>query len=175
MPLKFLKQSGSQPLLTSVSAENPLPVRVYNTDTIPTEPVGVDTLFYGATFTPTQNTSASPSNTDLANNTDPDTPTIINASAYRRFILVGYAAGAIDLTVDLYARATDPFGAPLHTSGSGVWFAVGSFTVSLTAAGYFRLVLQTTDGTPLGWDQYRITVRRGTASANIVSVLRGER
>ncbi len=175
MPLKFLKQRGSQPLLTSVSVENPLPVQVFNTDTIPTEPVGIDTLFYGSTFTPTQNTTAAPSNTDLANNTDPDTPTITNASAYRRFILVGYASGAIDLTIDLYARATDPFGAPLHTSGSGVWFLVGSASVSLTAAGYFRLVLQTADGTPLGWDQYRICARRGTASANITPVLRGER
>jgi len=180
MPIRFLRKEGSIPWLTSVSRDNPLPVRLYNPDTIPTENVAIDTLLYGANLNPTQATSASPSNTDILANTDPETPTLVRAEAYRRFLLTGWRSStpnSTSLTIDLYARSSDPNGAPLHILGTGVWFLIGSFaTTATTSAEYFRLVLEPADGKPPGFDQYRVCIRKSTADTITVNlVLRGER
>jgi hypothetical protein len=180
MPIRFLRKEGSIPRLTSVSRDNPLPVSVQNSDTIPTENVAIDTLLYSSNLNPTQATSAFPSNTDLFGNTDPNTATIVRAEAYRRFILTGWRSStttATSLTVDLYARSTDPNGQPLNSSGSGVWLLIGSFaTAATTSAEFFRLVLEPTDGKPPGFDHYRICIRKSTDDTITVNlVLRGER
>lgn len=169
-------------MLTSVSRENPLPVEIRQlaAGNIPCEPHHIDTLLYATDLTPSSSDTASPSNIDLLRNTDSNTPTLIRAEQYRRFLLIGWrgsTANATSITVDLYARATDASGTPLHPSGDP-WLLIGSFsTPSSTAAGYFRLVLEHSDGKPLGFDQYRICVRRNTtgSSVGINGVLRGER
>jgi hypothetical protein len=155
---------------------NPLPVEVRNNEgsPLPTEPTSLDTLLYSAGLNPTQSATASPANTDLFGNTDQETATIVRAEIYRRFILTGWVSAAATLTVDIYARATDPNGAPFHTGGSGVWFLLGSPSVS--ASGYFRIVLEAADGKFPGFDQYRFCIRKDTASSITVNlVLRGER
>jgi hypothetical protein len=141
-------------------------------DGLPIELSSLDTLLYSAGLSPTQSTTASPANTDLLGNTDQETATIVRAEIYRRFILTGWVSAAATLTVDIYARATDPNGAPLHTIGSGVWFLLGSPSVS--ASGYFRIVLEAADGKFPGFDQYRFCIRT-SASATVNLVLRGER
>ncbi len=180
MPIRFLRKEGSIPSLTSVSRDNPLPVRVYNPDALATENIAIDTLLYSTNLNPTQATNASPNNTDLFGNTDPNTATIVRAEIYRRFILTGWRSStpnATSLTVDLYARSTDPNGQPLNSTGSGVWMPIGSFSTPLTTSpGFFRLVLETPDTAPFGFDQYRIGIRKSTTDTIIVNlVLRGER
>lgn len=182
MPIGFLKRQGDKPLLTSVSRENPLPVEIHQfaAGDIPSEPHAFDTLVYTAGLTPTSSDTASFSNIDLLGNTDNQTATIIRAEQYRRFILIGWrpsTTNATSITFDLYARATDASGTPLHVTGDP-WVLIGSFsTASTTTQGYFRLILEHPDGKPLGFDQYRICVRRNTtgSSLNINTVLRGER
>jgi hypothetical protein len=176
MPIRFLRKDGTIPWLTSVSRENPLPVEVRNNEgsPLPTEPNSLDTLLYSAGLNPTQSATASPANTDLLGNTDQETATIVRAEIYRRFLLTGWVSAAATLTVDIYARATDPNGAPLHTGGSGVWFLLGSPSAATTGAGYFRIVLEAADGKFPGFDQYRFCIR-SSASATVNLVLRGER
>jgi hypothetical protein len=181
---------------TEVSEENPLPVDISSSgplvlnsggsshirvwvgndwgSPVPTEPTSLDTLLYSSGLNPTQSATASPANTDLFGNINQETATIVRAESYRRFILTGWVSAAATLTVDIYARATDPNGAPLHTGGSGVWFLLGSPSVS--ASGYFRIVLEAADGKFPGFDQYRFCIRKDTASSITVNlVLRGER
>jgi hypothetical protein len=176
MPIRFLRKDGTIPWLTSVSRENPLPVEVRNNEgsPLPTEPTSLDTLLYSTGLSPTQSATASPANTDLLGNTDQETATIVRAEIYRRFILTGWVSAAATLTVDIYARATDPNGAPLHTGGSGVWFLLGSPSAATTGAGYFRIVLEAADGKFPGFDQYRFCIRT-SAAATVNLVLRGER
>jgi hypothetical protein len=173
----FLQNNQVQP----ITPTNPLPTT--------TQPTTIETLLYSL-VTPTVASSSSPTHKDLLDTTDGEMPTIAHALPYRRFILTGYhpapsgSPTSMTLNVALWARATDPSGAPLHTSGVNVWFKVGDFTAStIIAAGgsYFRTVLETPDGKPLGFDAYRITVNvsfsGGTSpSLGITSfVLRGER
>jgi hypothetical protein len=154
---------------------NPLPVEVRNNEgsPLPTEPSNIDTLLYSAGLNPSTG-SASPANPDLLGDTNQDFATIVRAEIYRRFILTGWVSAAATLTVDIYARATDPNGATLHTGGTGVWFLLGSPSASTTAAGYFRIVLEAADGKFPGFDQYRFCIR-SSASATVNLVLRGER
>jgi hypothetical protein len=145
-------------------------------DGLPIELSSLDTLLYSAGLNPTQSATASPANTDLLGNTDQETATIVRAESYRRFLLTGWVSAAATLTVDIYARATDPNGAPLHTGGSGIWFLLGSPSAATTGAGYFRIVLEAADGKFPGFDQYRFCIRKDTASSITVNlVLRGER
>jgi len=174
--------------IRNVSEDKPLPVQmVQQGSSVPTQPTNVETLLYSF-VTPTVASSSSPTNADLLGTTDGETPTIAHALPYRRFILTGYhlapsgSPTSMTLNVALWARATDPSGAPLHTTGSNVWFKVGDFTASTsTAAGYFRVVLEASDGKPLGFDAYRITANvsfsGGTSPSltNVAFVLRGER
>jgi hypothetical protein len=143
-------------------------------DGLPIELSSLDTLLYSTGLSPTVSTTASPANTDLLGNTDQETATIVRAEIYRRFILTGWVSAAATLTVDIYARATDPNGAPFHTTGTGVWFLLGSPSAATTGAGYFRIVLEAADGKFPGFDQYRFCIR-SSASATVNLVLRGER
>jgi hypothetical protein len=183
MPTTFHRERKT----ITVSPANPLPVTLTQTDSVPTEPTNIETLLYSF-VTPTVASSSSPTNADLLGTTDGETPTIAHALPYRRFILTGYhpapsgSPTSMTLNVALWARATDPSGAPLHTTGSNVWFKVSDFTASTsTAAGYFRVVLEASDGKPLGFDVYRITANvsfSGGSSpslSNVSLVLRGER
>lgn len=190
MPIGFLKRQGDKPLLTSVSRDNPLPVAVYQTQAgnIPTAPSDIDNLLWATDRVPTVAATSSPAHIDLLGNTDGETPTLVNAKDYRLFILTGWHPAptgnptSMTLNAALWARSTDPSGAPLHLAGVNVWFKVGDFTLSTrTSAGYFRAVLRVSDGTPLGFDQYRITLNvsftGGTSPSlgPINAVLRGER
>jgi hypothetical protein len=185
MPTTFHRERKT----ITVSPANPLPVTLTQTDSVPTEPTNIETLLYSL-VTPTVASSSSPTHKDLLDTTDGEMPTIAHALPYRRFILTGFhpqpsgSPTSMTLNVALWARATDPSGAPLHTSGVNVWYKVGDFTASTnTAAGgsYFRTVLESPDGKPLGFDAYRITVNvsfsGGTSpSLGLTSfVLRGER
>jgi hypothetical protein len=166
----------------TVSPSTPLPVEVRNNEgsPLPTEPTSLDTLLYSAGLNPTQSATASPANTDLFGNINQETATIVRAESYRRFILTGWVSAAATLTVDIYARATDPNGAPLHTGGSGVWFLLGSPSAVVTnwsetvPGNYFRIVLEAADGKFPGFDQYRFCIR-SSASVTVNLVLRGER
>jgi hypothetical protein len=171
--IAYLNENGR---IVDVRRSAPLPVEVRNDEgsPLPTEPTSLDTLLYSAGLSPTQSATASPANTDLLGNTDQETATIVRAEIYRRFILTGWVSAAATLTVDIYARATDPNGAPLHTVGSGVWFLLGSPNAATTGAGYFRIVLEAADGKFPGFDLYRFCIR-SSASVTVNLVLRGER
>jgi len=169
--------------VVGVSGATPMPVVLADG----VAPSAIDNLLWGS-VAPTNAASSAPTHVDLAGNSDGETPTIVNAKDYKRFILTGWHPApsglptAMTLNAALWARATDPSGAPLHTSGTAVWYKVGDFTLSTSlSAGYFRAVLETPDGKPLGFDAYRITLNVSFVGGTnpslgaVNAVLRGER
>jgi len=171
MPTTFRRERKT----ITVSPANPLPVTLTQTDSVPTQPTSIDTLLYGNIIPSTGDTSTPDGRIDLWGSTDGETPTISNAFAYKRFIITGWTSYTTNpITFALWARSTDPSGAPLHTSGTAVWFKIGDFTATFSN-GYFRAVLAFADGTPLGFDAYRITVHQTGTPASTYLVLRGER
>jgi hypothetical protein len=167
MPIRFLRKDGTIPWLTSVSRENPLPVEVRNNEgsPLPTEPSHIDTLLVGDVSGVT-NTAK-----DLLGSTDPETPTITQATPYKRFILYLFTFSAATVTVTLKGRATTTSGVPLNIN----WVTLyTSGNISTAAQSWYRVVLQASDGAPLGGDQYRIELT-SSASQNISFSLKGER
>jgi len=160
MPIGFLKARRA----TTVSSQNPLPVQVRNTDAIPTENGAIDTLLIGGVLIDS-------TDRDLLNNTDPETPTITQASAYRRFILYIFASSAATVTLTLRGRATDASGVPLNAG----WVDLATVSIATAANTWYRVVLQASDGLPLGGDQYRVRVTQSSGSQSIFFNLKGER
>jgi len=167
MPIRFLRKDGTIPWLTSVSRENPLPVEVRNNEgsPLPTEPSNLDILLVG------EAASVGTTAKDLLGSTDPETPTITQATPYKRFILYLYTPSAATVTVTLKGRATTPSGVPLNIN----WLTLFTGNVTTTATNTWqRFVLQASDGAPLGGDQYRIELT-SSASQTISFSLKGER
>jgi hypothetical protein len=133
-------------------------------DGLPIELSNIDTLLIGVV-------SIDSTDRDLMNNTDPETPTITQASAYRRFILYIFASSAATVTLTLRGRATDASGVPLNTG----WVDLATVSIATAANTWYRVVLQASDGLPLGGDQYRVRVTQSTGSQTIYFNLKGER
>jgi hypothetical protein len=166
MPIRFLRKDGTIPWLTSVSRENPLPVEVRNDEgsPLPTEPSNLDILLVGEVANVT-------TAKDLLGSTDPETPTITQATPYKRFLLYLYTPSAATVTVTLKGRATTTSGVPLNIN----WVTLyTSGNISTAAQSWYRVVLQASDGAPLGGDQYRIELTSST-SQTISFSLKGER
>jgi hypothetical protein len=162
--ISYLNESGEERI---VRPNTPLPVEVRNNEgsPLPTEPSNIDILLIGDV--PGVTTTAK----DLLGSTDAETPTITQATPYKRFILYLYTPSAATVTVTLKGRATTPSGVPLNVN----WLTLyTSGNISTAAGGWYRVVLQASDGAPLGGDQYRIEL---TSSANqtISFSLKGER
>jgi hypothetical protein len=167
MPIRFLRKDGTIPWLTSVSRENPLPVEVRNNEgsPLPTEPSDIDILLVGDV--PSVGTAAK----DLLGSTDSETPTITQATPYKRFILYLFTPSAATVTVTLKGRASTTSGVPLNIN----WLTLyASGDISTAANSWYRVVLQASDGAPLGGDQYRIELT-STVSQTISFSLKGER
>jgi hypothetical protein len=167
MPIRFLRKDGTIPWLTSVSRENPLPVEVRNNEgsPLPTEPSNIDILLVGDV--PSVGSTAK----DLLGSTDPETPTITQATPYKRFILYLFTPSAATVRVTLKGRATTTSGTPLNIN----WLTLyASGDISTAANSWYRVVLQASDGAPLGGDQYRIELT-STVSQTISFSLKGER
>jgi hypothetical protein len=167
MPIRFLRKDGTIPWLTSVSRENPLPVEVRNDEgsPLPTEPSHIDILLVGDVASVT--TTAK----DLLGSTDPETPTITQATPYKRFILYLFTPSAATVTVTLKGRAATTSGTPINNG----WLTLyTSGNISTAANGWYRVVLQASDGAPLGGDQYRIELT-SSVSQTISFSLKGER
>jgi hypothetical protein len=167
MPIRFLRKEGSIPWLTSVSRDNPLPVEVRNNEgsPLPTEPSTIDILLIGDV--PSVGSAAK----DLLGSTDSETPTITQATPYKRFILYLFTPSAATVRVTLKGRATTTSGVPLNIN----WLTLyASGDISTAANSWYRVVLQASDGAPLGGDQYRIELT-STVSQTISFSLKGER
>jgi hypothetical protein len=114
---------------------------------------------------------------DLLGSTDPETPTITQATPYKRFILYLFTPSAATVTVTLKGRATTTSGVPLNIN----WVTLyTSGNISTAANSWYRVVLQASDGAPLGGDQYRIELTSRDSSGNPASQtisfsLKGER
>jgi hypothetical protein len=108
---------------------------------------------------------------DLLGSTEPETPTITQATPYKRFILYLYTPSAATVTVTLKGRASTTSGVPLNNN----WLTLySSGNISTAAGGWYRVVLQASDGAPLGGDQYRIELT-SSPSQTISFSLKGER
>ena len=159
-----IKVSPETPLPVSI----PLGVTISNTESqpVPTEESRIDLLLTGEVI-------CDGTAKDLLGVTATEAATIQNARPYRRFILMFRNMGGVTPQFTLLGRAADPDGNPLYTG----WFNYGTFTALGNTAGWYRIVLQTSDGTPLGADMYRIEVARveATGSALLIFNLKGER
>ncbi|GBC93252.1 hypothetical protein HRbin15_01742 [bacterium HR15] len=165
MPVRFRRQHTT----ITVSPNNPLPVSVANSENqpVPTEESRIDLLLTGEV-------TCDGTAKDLLGVTATEAATIQNARPYRRFILMFWNPGGVTPQFTLLGRPTDIDGNPLFTS----WFNYGTFTASGSTAGWYRIVLQTSDGTPLGADMYRIEVTDSATppgSATLIFNLKGER
>lgn len=160
MPLTFRRGREA----TTVSQENPLPVVVsQQTGALPTAPTAIDTLLIGQVIADT-------TSKDLLGNTGGEQATISNAKDYKRFLLVFHKSAAAEVTVTLKGRGADASGNPLGTG----WATLATVSTSGNAAGHYRLVLEASDGKPLGCDLYRIEIT--SPSAQTVNFnLKGER
>jgi hypothetical protein len=161
MPISFRRDRQS----ITVSADNPLPVTISQQQgaSVPTQPSNIDTLIIGYV-------GADTTVRDLLSNTGSEAPTLSNASIYRRFILTFFKEGTAEVTVTLKGRAADASGNPL---GAG-WATITTVSTTGAAGGHYRLVLQASDGAPLGYDQYRIEIT-STALQSVYFSLKGER
>ena len=156
MPIGFLKARRA----ITVSPQNPLPVEVQN----PPEPVGIDTLLIGELYV---NTTVR----DLLGSTDAEAPTLTQTAPYKRLILYLFTLSAATITLTLKGRATDASGVPLSLG----WITLySSGDISASANSWHRIVMQASDGAPLGADQYRIEITSSTAQT-IYYNLKGER
>jgi hypothetical protein len=167
MPLIRIAHLDSAQRETETGYANPLPVEVRNNEgsPLPTEPSNIDILLVGEV------TSVGSTAKDLLGSTDAETPTITQATPYKRFILYLYTPSAATVTVTLKGRASSTSGVPLNTN----WLTLyTSGNISTAAGGWYRVVLQASDGAPLGGDQYRIELT-STVSQNISFSLKGER
>jgi hypothetical protein len=150
--------------IRNVSEDKPLPVQVVQQgSSVPTQPSNIDTLIIGSV-------TADSTVRDLLNNTGSEATTIANASPYRRFLLTFNKSGTAEVTVTLKGRAQDASGNPVAVG----WATIATAATTGAAAGHYRLVLQASDGAPLGYDQYRIEIT-STASQTVVFSLKGER
>ncbi len=168
MPTRFLKREGTKLSLTSVSRENPLPVQIYNAESLPTlstTPTAVETLLVGEVI-------VDGTTRDLLNNTGAEVPTFTNATPYRRFILVFHKGGADPIQITLKGRTSDSAGNDAYSG----WLTLATVTSTVNNA-WDRAVLEASDGKPLGCDIYRIEVVRtaGTSSQTVRFSLKGER
>jgi hypothetical protein len=162
--IAYLNEDGR---IVDVRRSAPLPVEVRNNEgsPLPTEPSNIDILLVGDVSGVT--TTAK----DLLGSTDPETPTITQATPYKRFILYLYTPSAATVTVTLKGRATTTSGVPLNIN----WLTLFTGNVTTTATNTWqRFVLQASDGAPLGGDQYRIELT-SSASQTISFSLKGER
>jgi hypothetical protein len=162
--IAYLNENGR---IVDVRRSAPLPVEVRNDEgsPLPTEPSHLDILLVGDVAGVT--TTAK----DLLGSTDPETPTITQATPYKRFILYLFTPSAATVTVTLKGRATTTSGVPLNIN----WLTLyTSGNISTAANGWYRVVLQASDGAPLGGDQYRIELT-SSASQTISFSLKGER
>jgi hypothetical protein len=181
-----------------VSEDNPLPVDVSHSDPlilglggrshmrvwvgndwgspIPTEPSNIDILLVGDVA------SVGYPAKDLLGSTDAETPTITQATPYKRFILYFFTNASSGtnayITVTLKGRATTTSGVPLNIN----WVTLYTSGISTSGQNWYRVVLQASDGAPLGGDQYRIELTSTVSSTNNTAVsqtisfsLKGER
>jgi len=161
MPISFRRERQS----ITVSADSPLPVTISQQQgrSVPTQPTSIDTLIIGSVI-------ADSTVRDLLGNTAGEATTLSNASPYRRFLLTFYKSGTAEVTVTLKGRAQDASGNPVWSG----WATITTASTTGAAAGHYRLVLQSADGAPLGFDQYRIEIT-STASQGVAFSLKGER
>jgi len=161
MPITFRRERQS----ITVSADNPLPVTISQQQgsSVPTEPTSIDTLIIGIA-------AADSTVRDLLGNTGGESATLSNATPYRRFILTFHKQGTAEVTVTLKGRAEDASGNPVASG----WATIATVSTTGAASGHYRLVLQASDGAPLGYDQYRIEIT-STASQTVTFSLKGER
>jgi hypothetical protein len=130
---------------------------------VPTQPSNIDTLIIG-------NVGADTTVRDLLSNTGSEAPTLSNASIYRRFILTLLKPATAEVTVTLKGRAADVSGNPFASG----WATIATVSTTGATAGHYRLVLQASDGAPLGFDQYRIEIT-STTFQTVAFSLKGER
>jgi hypothetical protein len=169
MAIRFLRRDGSGSYLVDVGRDNPLPVEIRNSydNLVVTEPSNIDILLVGSVSVVSNEVK------DLLGSTNSETPTITQATSYRRFILYVYVSSTTNITIVLKGRATNTSGVPLN-NGWLTLFSSGS--VSVSANSWYRFVLQSSDGFPLGGDQYRIEITTtSTQSFAIYFSLKGER
>jgi len=57
---------------------------------VPTANSQINFLLFASNITPTAATTSDPSHIDLLKNTDPNTPTLVNANIYQRFIITAW-------------------------------------------------------------------------------------
>ena len=152
--------------MVDTGVAHPLPVELRNTENapLPIEPVAIDTLLVGSV-------SASSTARDLLSNTNSETPTLTQTAPYKRLILYLFIPSAATITITLKGRATDLSGVPLNQG----WITLySSGDISASANSWHRIVMQASDGAPLGADQYRIEITSST-SQTIYYNLKGER
>jgi hypothetical protein len=162
--IAYLNEDGR---IVDVRRSAPLPVEVRNNEgsPLPTEPSNIDILLVGDV------SSVGSTPKDLLGSTDAETPTITQATPYKRFILYLYTPSAATVTVTLKGRASTTSGVPLNVN----WLTLyTSGNISTAAGGWYRVVLQASDGAPLGGDQYRIELT-SSPSQTISFSLKGER
>jgi hypothetical protein len=162
--ISYLNESGEERI---VRPNTPLPVEVRNDEgsPLPTEPSNIDILLVGDV------SSVGSTPKDLLGSTEPETPTITQATPYKRFILYLFTPSAATVTVTLKGRATTTSGVPLNIN----WVTLyTSGNISTAAQSWYRVVLQASDGAPLGGDQYRIELT-SSPSQTISFSLKGER
>jgi hypothetical protein len=172
MAIRFLRRDGSGSYLVDVGRDNPLPVEVRNGygNSVITEPSNIDILLIGDV------SNVGSTARDLLGSTDSETPTITQAFMYRRFILYLYVPSAATIGVVLRGRATTTSGVPINIG----WLTLFSGSVSAGAGTWHRFVLQSSDGAPLGGDQYRIEITSTGSDGSSVNQtisfsLKGER
>ena len=165
MPIRFLRKEGSIPSLTSLSRDNPLPVCVYNTEPLPTEPSHTDTLLVVETAVTT-------TPKDLFGTTTTELPTLDQCGQYRKLIWIAHRSSITAINYTLRARATNISGTPLGTGWRLI--ASGSFgTTGDDNSNWVRLDIPTTgEGF---WDQYRIEVNIASGSLTLTSKIIGVR
>jgi hypothetical protein len=162
--ISYLNESGEERI---VRPNTPLPVEVRNDEgsPLPTEPSNIDILLVGDV------SSVGSTAKDLLGSTDAETPTITQATPYKRFILYLFTPSAATVTVTLKGRASTTSGVPLNNN----WLTLyTSGNISTAANSWYRVVLQASDGAPLGGDQYRIELT-SSVSQTISFSLKGER
>jgi hypothetical protein len=169
--IAYLNEDGR---IVDVRRSAPLPVEVHNNEgsPLPTEPSNIDILLVGEVA------SVGSTPKDLLGSTDPETPTITQATPYKRFILYLYTPSAATVTVTLKGRATTTSGVPLNIN----WLTLYASGIPTSGQNWYRVVLQASDGAPLGGDQYRIELTSTVSATNNTAVtqnisfsLKGER